>query len=157
MHRRMFSCIPHVYTRCRQHGPPHTHRSPDISWSSLVVGVGKLVGCKITPQENHCLRPKNITHQRALGGSAKHRAVILATYRQDFSKSPLLITSIGNVDLTVQLIGNIQCQSMLVLCFCPQGMCQNYPGNFKCTQIHSRTSLLHQYFENKAFTRIVDW
>ena len=157
MHRRMFSCIPHVYTRCQQDCPPHTHRSPNISWSSPMVGVGKSVGCKITPQENHCFRPKSLTHQRALGSSAKHRTVILVTYRQDFSKSPLLITSIGNVDLTVQLIGNIQCQSMLVLCSCPQGMCQNYPGNFKCTQIHSRTSLLHQYFENKAFTRIVDW
>ena len=27
-----------------------------------VVGVGNSVGCKITLQENHCFRPKSITH-----------------------------------------------------------------------------------------------
>ena len=150
MHHRMFSCIPHLYTRCRQHcSPLHTQISPNISWSSLVVGVGKSVRCKITPQENHCFRPKSITHQRALGGSTKCRAVILITYRQDFSKSPLLITSIGNVDLTIQLIGNIQYQSILVLCSCPQGIVRIIQETLNAP----RSTAEYHYFINTLKTR----
>ena len=154
MHRRMFSCIPASTLDASSTVSP-----TDISKHCLMFpgdGDGEVSGVQNHPMENHCFRPESLIHQRALGSSAKLGAAVLIMYRQDSSKSPLLTTGTVNIGLTVQPTGNTQCQSMLALCSHRQGMCQNYRGSFKCTQIHSRISLLHQYFENKAFIRTVD-